>query len=78
MRRVFRGYEPRQVEAFLGRCLGTLGPRADFPELAGVIAAGPPVTRDDVRNVQFSVKLRGYQLDEVDRLLDRIAAALTD
>lgn len=37
-----------------------------------------PLTARDVRDVKFSTALRGYAVDEVDDLLDLIAAALDD
>lgn len=35
-----------------------------------------PLTADDVRRVRFGVVFRGYRMDEVDALLDRVAAQL--
>jgi DivIVA domain-containing protein len=35
-----------------------------------------PLRATDVRRVQFSLAFRGYRMDEVDALLDRVAAQL--
>ena len=76
-----RGYDRHEVEDFLVRCAHTLGERvSEVPELAPLQArprTGRPVRARDVETVQFSVRLRGYAVDEVDALLDRVAAALT-
>jgi DivIVA domain-containing protein len=40
------------------------------------IPTGRPLTADDLQTVRFSSALRGYRMDEVDALLDRIAADL--
>jgi DivIVA domain-containing protein len=42
------------------------------------IPSGQPLTAEDVQEVRFSSALRGYRMDEVDALLDRIAAELSD
>ncbi|QCX26774.1 DivIVA domain-containing protein [Nocardioides jishulii] len=33
-----------------------------------------PLSPDDLRGVRFTLALRGYRMDEVDALLDRVAA----
>ena len=79
MRQRFRGYDPAQVDAFLDRCAAALALRAaDFPELhgRGGLVTGPRVTPEQVAQAQFRVRMRGYGLDEVDALLDRVEAAL--
>ena len=38
------------------------------------VAADGPVTADDLRRVRFPLALRGYRMEEVDALLDRLAA----
>jgi DivIVA domain-containing protein len=40
------------------------------------IPTGRPLTAGDLQEVRFSSALRGYRMDEVDALLDRIAADL--
>lgn len=35
-----------------------------------------PVTAESLRSVRFSLALRGYRMDEVDALLDRLATQL--
>ena len=79
MRTTFRGYRRTEVDAFLDRCAAALGLRAaDLPELRGRggLVTGPRVTPEEVAQVQFGMELRGYALDEVDALLDRVEAAL--
>jgi DivIVA domain-containing protein len=46
----------------------------DRPDV--VLPVDRPVSRPDVDAVRFSVGLRGYRMDEVDDVLDRIAADL--
>ncbi|HET7172915.1 MAG TPA: DivIVA domain-containing protein [Nocardioidaceae bacterium] len=41
-----------------------------------VVTAGRPLTAEDLRAVRLSTGFRGYRMDEVDALLDRIAADL--
>ena len=79
MRTTFRGYRPPDVDAFLDRCAAALGVHvARVPELAGrgglTRAAG--LTPEDVATVHFPVAFRGYSMDEVDALLDRVEVAL--
>jgi DivIVA domain-containing protein len=40
------------------------------------IPAGRALTSEDLQRVRFSSALRGYRMDEVDALIDRIAADL--
>jgi DivIVA domain-containing protein len=40
------------------------------------IPAGHALTSDDLQRVRFSSALRGYRMDEVDALIDRVAADL--
>jgi DivIVA domain-containing protein len=40
------------------------------------IPAGRALTSDDLQRVRFSSALRGYRMDEVDALIDRLAADL--
>jgi DivIVA domain-containing protein len=37
-----------------------------------------PVTADDVESVHFAVGFRGYRIDQVDDVLDRLGDELTD
>jgi DivIVA domain-containing protein len=39
---------------------------------------GDPVQPEDLRALRFTVALRGYRMDEVDRVLDDLQAALAD
>lgn len=80
---MLRGYDRRQVDAFLVRCAASLRTHGvALSELAGrdgELPAGgdvEPVTARDVREVRFSLVRVGYDLAEVDVLLRRVAAAL--
>jgi DivIVA domain-containing protein len=42
----------------------------------GVLPAGQDVTGDDVERVRFSLAFRGYRMDEVDAVLERLSAEL--
>ena len=42
------------------------------------IPTGRPLTVEDLEQVRFSSALRGYRMDEVDALIDRIAADLME
>lgn len=56
-----RGYQPKQVDAFLGRA------RAAYEE------GGPQaLTADDVRNLAFKMQRKGYSPRHVDAALDRL------
>lgn len=48
----------------------------DRPDTA--IAIGRPLTVDDLADVTFSTGLRGYRMDEVDALIDRVRADLLE
>jgi len=48
----------------------------DRPELA--LPEGRALTRGDLDALRFSVGFRGYRMDEVDEVLDRVAAELED
>ena len=79
MRTSLRGYSRSEVDAFLDRCAAALGLRAaDLPELAGRggLVTGPRVTPEEVAEVQFGMAWRGYALDDVDALLERVQQAL--
>ena len=79
MRTTFRGYRQAEVDAFLDRCAAALGVRAaEVPELRGrgALASGAGLTPEEVAQVQFPIAFRGYALDEVDALLDRVETAL--
>jgi DivIVA domain-containing protein len=43
----------------------------DRPDV--LLPAEGPVTAEDLRRVRFSLAFRGYRMDEVDALLDRLA-----
>ena len=77
MRKEFGGYDPEAVDAFLSRCHATPGVyRSRFPQLRDVIPRGKPVTTEEIRDVRFPSKLRGYPIRVVDDLLDELAAAV--
>ncbi len=57
-----------------GRGEGLTGAEPDRPDLA--LPADGPLARSDVDQVRFSVGLRGYRMDEVDDVLDRLALDL--
>jgi DivIVA domain-containing protein len=78
VRTALRGYRPADVDAFRDRCAAALGLHAaDIPELRGRggPASGTGLAPQDVADVRFPIA-RGYALDEVDALLDRVEAAL--
>ncbi len=53
----------------------TLGPAyADRPDVE--VPADGPLGADDLRAVRFTTAVRGYRTDEVDALLERLAAQL--
>lgn len=81
LRTALNGYERSAVDAFLRRCVRSLGPgAAALPELAAVRPAesGPRLDAGDVRAARFDVVLRGYDAAQVDALLQQVAAALPD
>ena len=57
-----------------GRGQGLTAAEPDRPDLA--LPADGPLARSDVDQVRFSVGLRGYRMDEVDDVLDRLALDL--
>lgn len=77
MRKEFGGYDPASVDAFLSRCHATPGVyRSRFPQMRDVIPRGKPVTSEEIRDVRFPTKLRGYPIRLVDDLLDELQAAV--
>jgi DivIVA domain-containing protein len=56
--------------------VGRLGelPDADADRAPLALPADRPMDRADVDGVRFAVGLRGYRMDEVDDVLDRLAA----
>jgi DivIVA domain-containing protein len=48
----------------------------DRPDLG--VPAGRPLTADDLRQLKFSTAVRGYRMDEVDALIERIQADLVN
>ncbi len=57
-----------------GRDNSMAGAYEDRPDRA--IPAGRALTADDLQKVRFTSALRGYRMDEVDALIDRLAADL--
>ncbi len=81
MRRSLKGYRTAEVDHFLDRCVSALGVAVSrFPELSSRPVRSPrglaPVTADDVARVEFPISFRGYSLQEVDELLERVEAEL--
>lgn len=61
------------VYAARGR-LGQLGP--DVPDRPGPDLPEGPLNGEDVRQVHFAVVTRGYEMSQVDAVLERLAAQL--
>lgn len=59
-----------------GRGGGLDDPRQDRPEPA--LADDRQLGRPDIDGARFAVSFRGYRMDQVDRLLDRLAAEIDD
>jgi DivIVA domain-containing protein len=57
-----------------GRGGGLDDPRQDRPEPA--LAEDRQLGKDDIDSARFAVGFRGYRMDQVDRLLDRLAAEI--
>jgi DivIVA domain-containing protein len=57
-----------------GRGGGLDDPRQDRPEPA--LADDRPLGREDIDGARFAVGWRGYRMDQVDRLLDRLAVEI--
>jgi DivIVA domain-containing protein len=57
-----------------GRGGGLEDPRQDRPEPA--LADDRQLGKDDIDGARFAVGFRGYRMDQVDRLLDRLAAEI--
>lgn len=55
---------------------------AGLPDAAGTgpraLLAEGPVTAEDLDQVRFTVAVRGYRMDEVDAVLDRLRHELAD
>jgi len=59
-----------------GGRLGELGPIS--PDRSAVLLPTDPVTPQAIANLRFAVGFRGYRMDEVDAVLDRLARELVD
>ncbi|HEV2921450.1 MAG TPA: DivIVA domain-containing protein, partial [Actinomycetota bacterium] len=73
--RVVRGYRRREVRRLLERAAADLarlrhGRGADGPD------DQPPLTPEQVEEARFQPALGGYEMDEVDTVLDEVAAEL--
>ena len=55
---------------------GGLDPAEPDRSPTGGLPAEAPVTREAVDGLRFSLAFRGYRMDEVDAVLDRLAAEL--
>lgn len=80
LRVVLRGYDRAEVEQFLAHCAHSLGPRvSQVPRLVGLLCrprTGAPLRPRDVELAEFHLRARGYDVSEVDALLDEVLAAL--
>jgi DivIVA domain-containing protein len=80
IRLTLRGYDTEEVDAFLARAAHTLGRRVrGVPELGRYVAvprADDPLEPREIERVQFRVRRRGYDIVEVDALLDRVVRLL--
>jgi DivIVA domain-containing protein len=47
-------------------------------DLVRPVLPSGPMTADDVESVHFTVGFRGYRMDQVDDVLDRLGEELTD
>jgi DivIVA domain-containing protein len=48
-----------------------------LPDRPDVVLAGEgPLTGEELREVRFTTAIRGYRMEEVDKLLERLAAQL--
>jgi len=59
-----------------GRGGGLADPRQDRPEPA--LADDRQLGKDDIDGARFAVAFRGYRMDQVDRMLDRLAAEIAE
>lgn len=57
---------------------GRLGAMPEPERRAGGLVGDGEVSAADLRRVRFTPVLRGYRMDEVDALLDRLAAQLEE
>jgi len=57
---------------------GRLGAMPEPERREGGLPGEGAVTADELRHVRFTPVLRGYRMDEVDGLLDRLATQLED
>ncbi len=71
------------VVVLLGRWEPARVPEEESPAAGGddvdqllSSAAGRPLTADDLDQVQFDSAVRGYRMDQVDKLIDALAAQL--
>lgn len=60
--------------AAAGRVDGLAEEHPDRPDV--VVPSDRPMRGDDLREVRFTSAVRGYRMDEVDALLERLAAQL--
>ena len=60
--------------------VGRLGelPETEPDRAPLVLPADRPLVRDDVDSVRFAVGVRGYRMDEVDDVLDRLAVEVSE
>jgi DivIVA domain-containing protein len=59
--------------------VGRLGELPDVePDRAPLALPERPLVRDDVDSVRFAVGMRGYRMDEVDDVLDRLASEVSE
>lgn len=59
--------------------VGRLGELPDAePDRTTLALANGPLSCDDLPRLRFAVAFRGYRMDEVDAVLDRLAADMAD
>ena len=76
-RHSLRGYSSGEVDTFLEQLRSVAAPCQDDALECGDASAmaATPIGSRDIRTVQFRLSLRGYDVDEVDAFLERLAQA---
>ena len=66
--------------AVVAAATGRADPMADMPPDAApsALPEDRPVRADDVRQVRFDLAFRGYRMEQVDAVLDRLATELAE
>jgi DivIVA domain-containing protein len=74
--KAMRGYAMHEVDTFLDQAVAELR-RIQARRNGEAAPSAPRLTAEAVEHKQFTKALRGYAMDEVDDLLDRLAENLT-